>query len=159
MFAAASGARLARKKDVKKQVSSGNLDGYQANYRALQQQHPFLKYDGPNIPSNRYGYPTRRIHYYTSTECDSALRLSSSYVEFNGRLSKLGHSDFEVCYFFFSFFHNSHFIYLFYFILFIFPIAILVLQVCPLVAQNRYFRVIFIYYFSKWLRVILKTSS
>lgn len=106
MFAAASGARLAHrhnKTTVKKQVSASQIEGLQVHYKAFARQQQLKYSDTPGIHGSRYtGIPQRR-HNYTSklysSDCDSVLKLSASYIDLNGRISKLGHVDFEVCLF------------------------------------------------------------
>lgn len=101
MFAAASGARLAHRhnKAVKKQASANQVEGFPVHYKTLQRQQQ-IKYS--DIHGYRYsGLQQRRLTYTSrlNTNCNPGLNLSTSYIEINGRISKLGHYDFEVCLF------------------------------------------------------------
>lgn len=117
MFAAASGARLAHrhnKTTVKKQVSASQIEGLQVHYKAFQRQQQLKYSDTPGTHGSRYtGIPQRRHHYtrYYTSDCDSVLKLSASYIDLNGRISKLGHVDFEVCLFILLFLLFSFYFY------------------------------------------------
>lgn len=85
MFAAASGARLARRHEkpaVKKQTSTSHIEGLQHNYKSFQQR---TKPDGPNLGPHA-ARNARELALLEQT---------------NSRIPKL---DFEVCFSIFYFF-------------------------------------------------------
>ncbi|KAK6623865.1 hypothetical protein RUM43_004835 [Polyplax serrata] len=103
MFAAASGARLAHRhnKTAQKQIGLDQkpiVDGNQVRTKGLPSRHQQLKYsDVHGFRYNTVGQQ-RRLAYssksYTSNY-NPGYKLSTSYNDINGRISKLGQFDFE----------------------------------------------------------------